>query len=371
MSEKNANRVTAVLREYAEKMAKQAASAGAPDRMTTADGQGGITTSQASPKKDPGEGDVKADMPANGTKNEAASIPAGAPDRLTTADGQGGITASSASSTKDPGEDEVKKDMPADGTMRVSSKSASDRVARIRATLMNANPALAEKVKAAETANAATKTAKTAGAAAAAHTTEGEGKISYSQETLAKIASAVLSTEEGFSFVQDVLEKQAGEAAAREQILEAIEAANAYDQSEQIKAAAYHGAVTDAEQIHDELYAAGVTEEDADAILKQAALHQDRINSYDHPLLKQAYATGVDDAAMLAAADEAAGAEGVPPVDEALPMGGEDLSEEEILALLQEMIASGEISEEDIMAALDAEGGGMAEEPAPEEMAAV
>ena len=79
----------------------------------------------------------------------------------------------------------------------------------------------------------------------------------------------------------------------------------------------------------------------------------------------------MDDAALLAAADDAGaeGIEGAPPVEEAMPMGGEDLSEEEIMALLQEMIDSGQITEEDIMEAVAASGGGevLAPEAAPAE----
>ena len=108
-----------------------------------------------------------------------------------------------------------------------------------------------------------------------------------------------------------------------------------------------------------------MTEAHADAIIKQAALHQETLASLDHPLLKAAYAQGMDDASLMAAADEAGApegaeppADGASPADEALPMGGESLSEEEIMALLQEMLASGQITEKDILEAVQATSGG-------------
>jgi hypothetical protein len=74
----------------------------------------------------------------------------------------------------------------------------------------------------------------------------------------------------------------------------------------------------------------------------------------------------MDDAALLAAADESAGEEGAIPVDEAMPMGGEELGPEEITAILEEMLATGEITEEDILAAVAATEGGEGGEVAPE-----
>ena len=334
------NEVVALLRGYAKKIA----SAGAPDRLTVADGQGGISTHSASPKKDGGEEDLKQDQPTDGTGRKS-NTPSSTPDRLNISDGQGGISTHGAQPKKDGGEAELKQDQPADGSVR---KSASDRVNAIRNAIGAANPKLAP---------VAQQKAAFAPARPAAPS------IDLSQDTLAKIASAILATEDGINFTHSLFEKQAGEAAARQQIQEAIMAAQSYDDSKQIKSAAFDDVFSKAAQVYADLQTI-ITEDEADEILKIAHIHQEALLELNHPLLKQAYAAGMDDAALMEAADEAGGEEGAPPVDEALPMGGEDLSEEEILALLEEMIASGEISEEDVMAALQAtEGGG---EGAPE-----
>jgi hypothetical protein len=378
MADKPQNKVAAVLRQYAEKVAaeKSAAGEGAPDRMTVADGQGGISTEKKQPPTDPGEGEVKRDQPSDGKNIDGAAIPGGSPDRLTVADGQGGITAQKGSPSKDPGETEVKDDQPADGEARKAA-GLSDRAKRIRAAVTKANPALGSRF-AKEADSKAPTQGKSEGAAAEKKAgNEGAPKIEFNQETLAKIASVILSTDEGIQFTHDLFEKQAGEAAARAQIADAIAAAQSYNKDEQIKAAAFNELNEKVASIHHALDEAGISEEDAGAILKQAAFHQQKIASYEHPMLKAAYVQGMDDAALLGAADEAAGAgaEGAPPVDEAMPMGGEELSEEEILALLEEMIANGEITEEDVMAAVQATSGGGGEgaapaAPAPEEAAA-
>jgi hypothetical protein len=342
------NEITAMLRNYAVKLA------GAPDRLTTADGQGGITTSKQEAKKDPGEADLKADLPTNAPAR-TTDKPASPPDRLTTADGQGGITAAHQEPKKDPGETDVKKDMPANASVR---KSASNRVANIRAALQGANPALGFQEQSKE-------------AAPIAQPMPGTGageNFEMSQDLLAKIASAALSTEEGAAFIHGLLEKQAGAAVARERMMEAIEAADVYDAVGQVKSAAVDDVFSKAAAIYEDL-SQSITEEDADGILKTAAIHQSALIELEHPMLKQAYAAGMDDAALMEAADESQGEEGVPPTDEALPMGGEQLGEEEILSLLQEMIASGEITEEDIMQAVSASEGGEGGEGLPPEAA--
>lgn len=329
----NKNEVVAILKNFASKLA----SGGAPDRLTTADGQGGISTMAAQPKKDPGVADIKAALPADGQVNNS-DIPAVAPEHLTTADGEGGVSTMAAQAKKDPGVDAIKASFPADGAVR---KSASDRVNAIRAAIAGVKPAAAP--------------AAPAPVAQQKQAAPAETKIEMSQDMLAKIASTALSTEEGIAFIHNLFEKQAGEAAAREQIAEAIRLANAYDSVQQVKSAAINDVFEKAAAIHDEL-ATVITEADADEILKMAAYHQNALLELDHPLLKQAHAMGMEDAALMEAADEAAGAEGAVPLDQALPMGGETLTEDDILALLEEMIASGDITKEDVMAALEATG---------------
>jgi len=353
----NKHAVAAKLRQYAQKIAaeKAAAGEGAPDRMTIADGQGGISAEKKQPAKDVGEDELKCDQPTDGSVRTAAAVPAGGPDRMTVADGQGGITTTKGTIPSDVGEGELTADLPADGEVRKAA-GISNRAARIRAALTQANPALGARIQKAAAAVAPKHVASPAEKRAGE---EYANSIAFSQETLAKIASAVLSTDEGVQFIHDALEKQAGEAAAREQIHAALNAAQTFDQGEQIKSAAFDDFQYKVANIHQNLIDAGVTDADADAIIKQASYHQARLASLDHPLMKAAMVQGMDDAALLGAADDAAGEEGVPPVEEAMPMGGEELGEEEIMALLEEMLASGEITEEDIMAAVAAtEGGG-------------
>jgi hypothetical protein len=325
------NELAAYLRNFAKKLAAD----GSPDRMTVADGQGGISTHQAQPKKDPGEEDVKADQPADGKTRTAASI-GGSPDRMTVADGQGGISTQQAQPTKDPGEAEVKADQPADGTVRKSA-----RIENIRAAILGKQPASAPATQPAEKSAAPTPAPQ----------------LDLSQDTLAKIATAILSTEDGIEFTHRLFEKEAGAAAAREQIMEAIAAAEHYDTTETIKSAAYADVFEKAAGIETALSQI-ITEDDADDILKTAQVHQEALASLEDPMLKMAYAQGMDDAALMEAADEAGEAGEGGDIEGALPMGGEDLSEEDVLALLEEMIAEGLITKEDVDQAIQMAGSG-------------
>lgn len=365
MAEKQ-NIVVTHLRQLAEKVAseKQAAGEGAPDRMTVDDGQGGITTSKATVPKDPGECEVKSEMPTDGTPVAAAGVPTGGPDRMTVADGQGGVTAAKGTVPKDPGEGEVKSEMPTDGSVR---KAAADRILNIRNALSKANPEIGARIQKAAGGAQPAPAAPTVAAPSAPVKSAGQPDLDLSKDVLAKIASVMLSTDDGIRHVHNTLVKQAGEDAARAQIQDAILAAQHVDEIEHVKMAAYDDFSQKAQAIYGRLGEVGVGEAEAGEILKQAAYQQNRINSFEHPMLKQAYMQGMDDAALMAAADDAAGEEGVPPVEEALPMGGENLSEEEILQLLTEMLDSGQITEEDIAEAVGAVGGAEgAEEMAPE-----
>lgn len=352
------HKVAAAIRQYAEKLAseKAAAGEGAPDRLTVADGQGGITTSKGTVPKDVGQSELEVRQPKDGTAVQTSSANASGGERMTVADGQGGITASKGSVPADPGQAELEVNQPTDGSV-VKGATISKRAASIRAALINANPALAEKFAPASQSSAAP-AVKTAGNNQAAASAP---NIQLSSDTLCKIARAILSSDEGVRFAHDMLEKQAGEEAARNQIMEAIQASQVYDESEHVKQAAFNDLGNKAVAIHNSLLQAGVTEDDADSILKQASVIQEKLAGYEHPLLKAAFAQGMDDASLMAAADEAGGEEGAPPMEEALPMGGEQLGEEEIMALLEEMLASGQITEEDIKTAIGAAGGAGAE----------
>lgn len=349
------NDVVNLLRGFAKKLAS------APDRMTTADGQGGITTTTSQPAKDPGESELKQSLPADGTPNTSDDAK-GVSSLTQVIDAQGGITTSNESPKKDSGEDDIKQGLPADGT---TLKSA--RVEAIRSALFGKNPNLnpaksAGEQQAAPAATVAPVTQKQAG--------EGD-PIELSRDLLAKIASDILATEDGINFVYGLQEKAAGAQAARAELTSALHAAEYYDEVEQMKSAAMNDVFSKAAAIHDELSQL-ISERDADEILKTAAIHQSALLELEDGMLKIAYAAGMDDAALLEAAAEAEagkGAEAEAPAEGGeLPMSGEEgLGEEEVLQLLQELIESGELSEEEVMEALQATEG---EAPPVEEPAA-
>ena len=345
------NEVVNLLRGFARKLAS------APERMTTTDGQGGITTSKEQATKDPGEEDLKQDLPADGTVRISDSIGEGA-TTATTADGTGGITTAPGTTAKySGGEGDIKQDIAPDGMPRKSA-----RVEAIRNALLGKNPELAPTKSAApvETPAVAEEAAKQAA---------GESAIELSSDLLAKIASQILSTEEGINFVYSMQEKSAGAQAARQELETALQAAEYFDQVEHVKSAALNDVFSKAAAIHDELSQL-ITEEEADEILKTAALHQAAILGFEDEILKSAYVAGMDDAALMEAAGEAKAAEGGEEAEDEeageLPMSGEEgLDEEEVLQILAELIESGELTEEEVMQAIaGAEGEDAAAEAA-------
>lgn len=343
------NHVAALVRSLAQKVAAE----GQPDRMTQNDGHGGITVGSDSPTKHPDEDKLKKDMPANGMNAPSKTDGLGrGPDRMTQNDGHGGITVGSDAASKDLAEEDLKQDMPMDGK-NMGVKSAADRISSIRSAVFGKSAPTAAAVP------AATK------AAAGATLPD----LDLSTETLAKIASAMLATEEGSTSVFRELYRQEGEKAATERIHEVFAAAEIFEkaaaeteQIEIVKQAAADEIFEKAAAIFHDLQAQGVTDEDASWIMKTASDHQNNLDSIQEDWIKAAYAQGMDDAAMLEDAAEGEGAEMgeeevAPEMDEALPMGGEQLSEEEIIALLEQAIEAGIITPEDVAAALADNGG--------------
>lgn len=336
--------------------------ASGPDRMTVNgnDGEGGITTEKGTIPVDGGAALVRADIPGNAAVRTTDS-PAGSADRMTVNgnDGEGGITTENGTVTADPGLKEVRSDIPEDAAVR---KSAGDRMHAIRAAVNAANPQLGARLP---------KTPAAAIHKAAGNTGSQTGGpvLDCSETVLAKIARQILATDEGMNLAYIVFEKEAGEKAAADRIAEAISAARQFDTVEREKSACVNDGMTKAAGLYTELCQA-ISEADADEILKTAHVHQVALCEFEHPMLKQAYAQGMDDAAAVEGAEGKpdhggdAGApppEGGAPEDGALPMGGEQLSEQEILHLLTEMVQSGEITPEELAAALgegDPAGGG-------------
>ncbi len=330
--------------------------ASGPDRMTVNgnDGEGGITTEKGTIPKDGGEALVRADIPANAAVR-TTTTPDGSPDRMTVAgnDGEGGITTEKGTIKADPGLAEVRSEIPENAAVR---KSAAARINSIRAAVTTANPQLGARLPSQPAGTPAAAIHKAAGSVAA----QGGPTLDCSEVVLAKIARQILATDEGMSLAYAVFEKEAGEKAAAERISEAIAASHQFDAVEREKSASINDGMTKAASLYTSL-CQYISESDADEIIKTAHVHQTALDELSHPMLKQAYAQGMDDAAAIEGAEEAGpipggegdpAAEGAPPEDGAIPMGGEQLGEEEILQLLTEMVQSGEITPEELAAAL-------------------
>jgi len=345
------NHVAALVRSLAQKVAAE----GQPDRMTQNDGHGGITVGSDSPSKHPDEDKLKKDMPADGMNAPSKTDGLGrGPDRMTQNDGHGGISVGNDAASKDMAEEDLKNTMPSDGK-NMGVKSAADRISSIRSAVFG------QSAPAAAAAPAASATKSATGATLP--------DLDLSTETLAKIASAMLATEEGSTSVFRELYRQEGEKAATERIQEVFAAADIFqkaaaetEQIEIVKQAAAEEIFEKAAAIFYDLQAQGVTDEDASWIMKTASDHQNNLDSIQEDWIKAAYAQGMDDAAMLEDAAEGEGAEMGeeevdPGMDEALPMGGEQLDEEEIIALLEQAIEAGIITPEDVAAALAEDGG--------------
>lgn len=327
------------IRQFAQNLVKQQKSASTPDRMTSADGgNGAVEVSSASVKKDPNVDDLKKDVPADGAPRDSASN-ASTPDRMTAADGgNGAVEVSTGAVKSDPNLADLKKDVPADGEPR---KAAS---------LQGLVQAAVAKFRTKEASAPAATNSQTKEA--------GEGSpLQFSQDVLAKLASACLADEEGADFMYRVVEKSAGREAALARVQEAMQAADVVDQYEDVKSASAQDYLNLTSQNLDLLKSAGIDEHDAEFILKQAAyiehlseeLCKEASSEEEATIIKMAMAQGMEDQAMLEEAMAGAeGAEGEVP-EEALPMGGlEGLTEEDLVALIEELLASGEITPEEL-----------------------
>lgn len=345
----NATRnVATMLRQYVSKCA----AASAPERATVADGEGGITTQGGQPKPDPGVAEIKQDIAPDGTMRTVQTSNS-APERATVADGEGGITHGGASATADSAVNAIKDLAPASQEPR---KSASERVRTIQRLLgvgqaQQSQPAVS----------------KTASAPAAATQFRAED---LDNSLLLKIGHAMTQTEEGMLIAQRQIERMIGAKLSDQFVKQACEEAARFDAIEQVKYAAVHEHRQTVDAVLNDLHALGVTDDDADRILKTASVHMEIIEQLPHPLLKMAHAQGMDDAAAIDAADESGGEEAA---EGAVPMGGEELTEEEAMQLIQELIDSKVITPEDLQAAIQSLGaeGGAPEGGAPPAAGAV
>lgn len=330
---------------------KKSASAGDPE--TKSSGNGVVETAAKDPTKDTAVEDMKKAQPTGGNAIQAEAKTT-TPDRMNAGDGEGGVTSSQASATKDPGENELKAQQPTDGIAK--NASFAERIAHIRNVVSGSQ-------------NTQQKTAQQK------TTPDGGGKSAsgaFDIDMLVKMASAALETEEGVAFFSDFMEKSAGREVADQRILEARQLAAEVRQGQSNVQSAIEYGMEKAAAIYHEL-AQHVTEDDCDYIIKTAALHEELMLSLDDEQLKSAYAQGTADAAAMEMAEED------PDADLAMALGGEDpegaAEGTEILQALEDAIAKGLVTEEEVtqaLAELEAEGGeAAAMEGAAEPMPAI
>lgn len=232
---------------------------------------------------------------------------------------------------------------------------------------------------AAASAPAATPAAKAAAKAASNDSVASD--IEFTPEFHIKLASLIMETEEGVKFAADILRKAAGAEKAQELISSALEQqgiamqyAAAYDEQE--KMASYMEAQREAE--FNAIYKSASVEERAQ-MDKFASVHGQVLQILPTDFEKYAYMGGADAAAGMMDQEAA-----MPPGEEAGPPpgGGEEpLGDQDVVAIIEQLVQSGQITEEEAMAIVEqlqaggGEGGmppeGAEGEPSPEEMAAM
>lgn len=328
--------IATILRERAQKLAS------APTVPGTADGVAEVK--KVEPSADPSLTDLRKDIPANAAPGNDIE------------GGQIGLEVTKPSETPHADSANPKDHAAVATTSGVEVvKTAGSRVAAVRDAILKQRPELKKEAAAPAPAAAPAVAAPVAGAEATKSASVEE--LDLSQECMIKLARAILSTEEGVAYATAALARQDGEQTAHRMIKEARAMADAASNEDELRLAAIDEVRTKAASVYTHLCGM-ISEDDADEILKTAALHEASLDEYDDVMLKQAYAEGMEDAAAM----EEAGAAGGEP---AVPMGGEQLSMEDIKALLEELVASGQISAEEVAAALaEIEGGGAGAEGA-------
>jgi hypothetical protein len=208
--------------------------------------------------------------------------------------------------------------------------------------------------------------------------TNGDASFTMGPEALSKLASAIFETQEGIDAVLPVLKKKAGQDAAIELLKEA--SAEYERQVEEFAFMQKYAAAIEAEQeymdaVAGEIIKSASSPEEAELLIKAAANHVKNIDLLETPLEKAAYDQAVSDAAEMVGSMEEGG-------DPALQGANGAPTIEQILMLLEQAVAAGEISEEDAIAVAESlmsdegesemedEEGGMEEEDMPKEASA-
>lgn len=199
--------------------------------------------------------------------------------------------------------------------------------------------------------------------------------LDLDREALLKLASAVISTDEGIDLVMPLLRKQVGRETAALLIKEASQefeqAINAEAELMEMQKQAAAQEAAEYEYL-DGLVKSASSEDEAKKLVGAYFAHKENRALFTTEWEKYAYDQSVDDAAMMMEAEEA----GADPTLE----GAETPSLEQILMLLEAAVQSGEIDEEtaaaiaeellgdpEIAGAAGAEGGDPGMEAMPEE----
>lgn len=184
-----------------------------------------------------------------------------------------------------------------------------------------------------------------------------ETPTNFDQDTLAKLGSLALSTERGQAYMLELVEQDLGAKEAHVMIADAVaahyafgktasateqQAYNAWCLEEQQKAAAFQQRQQAAAELEHIL--ANSSPAEAAQIRKIAAMHQWAEDNLKHPLLKAAFAQGMQEGAEDVDAMEAG---------QELPTGEEELAPEDIQMLIQQAVEEGKLPPEVAMQLMD------------------
>jgi len=199
-------------------------------------------------------------------------------------------------------------------------------------------------------------------------------KLAASKDVLANLGSALLDVEGGVEFAEKVLKKKAGMDAAK-QLIKSARAANEEIKTVQaaeevlgefLKRASVEEVAQLQQVIQVDTMLKSASAEDIRHMQKLAAVYERSGATLKTELEKRAYDAGAGDAAQMMDAGEAG----------ALPQEGEEIPQpsiEEIIAILEQLVQSGQIDEQTAMQIaqeLMGQGAGVGGEEAADETAA-
>lgn len=198
------------------------------------------------------------------------------------------------------------------------------------------------------------------------NTTKVAGDIEFDPQFLQKLASTILSTEEGRETARCIIEKVHGAQEAEDIIKAAVFMEERAMQLEQLE---------DEGMAQADLMWKSASEEERTAIIKLANIHASIKATLETEMEKNAYDAGaaagaqMQDQGMMGAEDPSAGGAapgGAPGGDpSAAAGGGDEISDEDIMQVLQELVQSGKITEQDAEAIIQALSSGGGEGGAP------